>query len=156
MIKKKRKSKAGKKKAAPKKRAARRNKKEAKNPAEVRKDLTKMVSAHAGAMTKAVIGEGERGQLGPVKFLLELANIFPPSTDENIASTEEESFAQTLLRRLDIPDHPVVADMYENEEMVIVPVKKVVQEESAGNASGDAAKSKAGDEETAEMAVGCE
>ena len=55
------------------------------------------------------------GQLAPFKYLLEMASIYPPATDGSQTTTEEESLAQTLLRRLEIPLTPVAADEYEKE-----------------------------------------
>lgn len=100
------------------------------NPAEVRKDIAKMVESHAEKMAQAVIDEGEKGQVAQVKFLFEIANIFPAPTDGSIATTEEDSLAKTLLDRLNIPDKPVVADQDEDEVMVI-PAKRVESPELA-------------------------
>jgi hypothetical protein len=36
------------------------------NPAEVRKDISRMVESHVTKMAQAVIGEGEKGQLATV------------------------------------------------------------------------------------------
>ena len=44
-----------------------------------------------------------------------MANIFPTTTDGSQTTTEEESLAQTLLRRLQIPLTPVAADEYDKE-----------------------------------------
>jgi hypothetical protein len=61
--------KKAKSKAAPKtksgKRTTSKSKKEL-NPAEVRKDISRMVESHATKMAQAVIGEGEKGQLATV------------------------------------------------------------------------------------------
>ena len=99
---------------APKRKSKPRAKKEI-NPAEVRKGLSKLVGTHAAKMAKAVISQGETGQLAPFKYLLEMASIYPTSTDGSQTTTEEESLAQTLLRRLEIPLTPVAADEYEKE-----------------------------------------
>lgn len=122
MIKKKAKNKTITKKKA-KKRVAK-GKKQL-SPAEVRENISSMVKSEAAEMADAVIGEGKKGQLATVKYLFEMASIYPPSTDGSQASAEEESLAATLLRRLDMPDEPVMRDEED------APVKSVVQVEKA-------------------------
>ena len=107
MIKKKAKSKAIKKKTAKKKSAG---KKKEFNPAEVRKSIAIMVESEAEEMVEAVIGEGKKGQLATVKYLFEVAKIYPEVTDGSQASADEECLSATLLRRLDLPLEPVVRD----------------------------------------------
>jgi len=108
MSKKKAKSKTASKKAA-KKKSLGKGKKEM-NPAEVRKDIAQMVDAEAAAMAQAVIGEGKKGQLAMVKYLFEMAKIYPEATDGSQSTTDEESLAATLMRRLDLPDEPIGRD----------------------------------------------
>lgn len=69
-----------------------------------------MVETQARTMAQAVIDEGKKGQLATVKYLFEMAKIFPEATDGSQATTDEESLAKTLLRRLDLPEEPVVRD----------------------------------------------
>ena len=92
-----------------KKRISRKSKKEL-NPAGVRKNIAQMVECEAAKMAKAVIEEGKKGQLATVKYLFEMAKIFPETTDGSQVTTDEESLAKTLLRRLDLPEEPVVRD----------------------------------------------
>jgi hypothetical protein len=80
------------------------------NPTEVRKGISRMVESHANKMTKAVIDEGEKGQLATVKYLFEMAAIFPASTDGSHATEDEDCLARTLLNRLDLPTEPVGRD----------------------------------------------
>jgi hypothetical protein len=61
-------------------------------------------------MAEAVIGEGKKGQLATVTYLFEMAKIFPEATDGGQASADEECLAATLLRRLNLPDEPVMRD----------------------------------------------
>jgi hypothetical protein len=42
--------------------------------------------------------------------MFEVGNIFPRGTDGSEATADEECLAKTLLRRLDLPDEPVVLD----------------------------------------------
>ncbi len=132
MIKKKgKKSKATANKVVRKKKVSR-SKKE-KNTAELRKDLVNMVKENAPELVEAVVEEGAKGQVSPVKFLLELAGIFPvPEAEVNAPDKREESLAETLLDRLGIPKTPVVADEYEKgvEEIVLHPVGAKKEEES--------------------------
>jgi hypothetical protein len=106
MIKKKAKKTAVKK--APMKRKAK-SKKDL-NPAEVLKDISLLVEGEAEKMARAVIDLGKTGQLAPVKYLFEMAHIFPPLTDGSQSTEDEDSLAKTLLNRLNIPDEPIVLD----------------------------------------------
>lgn len=108
MVKKKAKGKTAKAKKA-KKSSGSRGKKEL-NPVEVRKEIAQMVASAATEMADAVIGEGKKGQLATVRYLLEVANIYPPPTDGSLSTTDEDSLARTLLNRLNIPDKPIGRD----------------------------------------------
>lgn len=124
MIKKKAKNKTAKRKTA-KKKFTTRSKKE-RNPAAVRNDIAKMVESGAKKITQAVMTQAMNGQVAPAKFLFEMASIFPPITDGSQASAEEESLAATLLRRLDMPDEPVMRDEEDAPVKSVVPVEKAV------------------------------
>ncbi|HXY78858.1 MAG TPA: hypothetical protein VEH47_08590 [Candidatus Acidoferrales bacterium] len=80
------------------------------NPADVRKEVSKLVEADAKEMAQAVIEEGKKGQLAPVKFLFEMANIYPPAQDGTQATTEEDCLAKILLDRLTPPAKPEEKD----------------------------------------------
>jgi hypothetical protein len=88
------------------------------HPAEVRNDIARMVKAEATTMAQAVIDEGKKGQLATVKYLFEVASIHPLAADGEQVSTEEESLAKTLLRRLNLPEEPIMRD--EDEETAAV------------------------------------
>lgn len=107
MMKKKAKSKTAAKKTA-KKKSPGKSKKE-RNPTEVRKEISKMVASQATDMADAVIGEGMKGQLATVKYLFEMASIFPPAPDGEQATHEEDCLAKILLDKLSAP-RTVVAD----------------------------------------------
>jgi hypothetical protein len=100
MIKKKAKSKKTKK--ATRKRISAKSKKE-KNPADVRKEISQMVHADAAQMAGAVIGEGKKGKLATVRYLFEMANIFPIPKEGEQATEEDDSLAKLLLARLTPP-----------------------------------------------------
>jgi len=107
------------------------------NPAQVLKDISALVEAEAAELAVAVIGEGMKGQLSPVKFLFEMAHIFSAPTDES-ESKDEDSLAETLLDRLNIPKRPLVHDELQKEEddedVVMIQRKKDVGTDSEGSA----------------------
>lgn len=109
MTKKKAKSKTAGKTKTKEKTTRPRSKKEL-NPAGVRKDISRMVESHANKMAQAVIDGGENGQLATVKYLFEMAKIYPESTDGSQATEDEECLAKTLLNRLGLPTEPVGRD----------------------------------------------
>ena len=115
MTKKKAKSKASKKTA--KKKSSSKKKKEL-NPVEVRKEIAGMVELEATDMAQAVIDEGLKGQLATVKYLFEVAKIYPPATDGSESSSEEDSLAKTLLHRLNLPEEPIKHE--DDDEPVMV------------------------------------
>lgn len=116
-----------------KKRAAKKSKKEL-NPAEVLKNISAMVEAEAEELAGAVIEEGKKGQLPTVRYLFEVAHIYPQPPEGTVSTAEEESFAKTLLDRLNIPESPVIHDLYENgEDVVVIPAR--AEEEKKTQAS---------------------
>jgi len=101
------------------------------NPAQVRHDISVMIEEQAQEITKAVIAEGRKGQLSPAKYLFEMAHIFPQPTDESQTSKDEDSLAETLLDRLNIPKRPLVHDELqkeEDEDMVVIQPKKEAED----------------------------
>lgn len=80
--------------------------KKAVDPAEVRKDIAKIIGLGAKKMTEAVMEEAMKGQVAPTKFLLEVAGVYPPAIDGEQATQEEDCLAKTLLERLNIPKKP--------------------------------------------------
>jgi len=98
MIRKKAKNKTAAKKTAKKKSPAKL--KAETNPADVRKEVSKLVEANATKMAQAVIDEGTKGQLAPVRYLFEMASIFPPAPNGEQATTEEDCLAKMLLDRI--------------------------------------------------------
>jgi hypothetical protein len=94
------------------------------NPSAVRKDIAAKVEAEAGELAKAVIEEGKKGQLATVKYLFSMAHIFPEVLEENKLK-EEESLAATLLNKLGIPVEPVIHDLYEKGEDIVIPPRQI-------------------------------
>lgn len=95
-------------KAKPK--SARPRAKRESNPAEVRKDISKIVRSGARRITKAVMEQAGSGQLAPARYLFEVAGIYPALTDGTFATEDEDCLAKTLLNRLNLPDKPIALD----------------------------------------------
>lgn len=98
MIKKKTANKATGKKSKKKKGRARLKKET--NPAAVRKQVSRIVEAEAVKITHAVVDEAMKGQLAPARYLFEMASIFPPQTNGEQATEEEDSLAKILLAKI--------------------------------------------------------
>jgi hypothetical protein len=127
MIKKKAKGKKSVKKAQQKR--ARKAANNELNPSELRKDIAAKVEAQAGDLADAVIEEGKKGQLATVKYLFEMAHIFPEALEES-KPEEDESLAATLLHKLGVPEEPVIHDLYERGEDIVIPPREIVTKES--------------------------
>lgn len=80
------------------------------NPAEVRKDISKVVQSGAKRILKAVMEQAGTGQLAPAKYLFEVAGIYPALTDGTFATEDEDCLAKTLMNRLNLPDKPIPLD----------------------------------------------
>jgi hypothetical protein len=115
------------------------------DPAEVRKDISQMVKVDARNMTEAVIDEGLKGQLATVKFLLEMAGVYPPATEMTEPTENEESLAKTLLRRLNLPEEPIQRDD-DGELVTIAVVKNASGEDAAETKNADAGENGAASE----------
>ena len=97
------------------------------NPAQVRKDVSRMVESEAVEMAQAVIDEGKKGQLATMKYLFEMAAIYPAQADQDAATADEDCFAKTLLHRLNIPDEPIRHEEDE-ESKAAAPAEKTAAE----------------------------
>lgn len=100
------KSKAKKTASKPAKRAHSRRSKKPVDLVEVRKDITNIVGSEARELAKAVVEEGRKGQLAPVKYLFEMAGLYPPPGGVQ-EKPEEAALAKTLLDRLGLSHQPV-------------------------------------------------
>jgi hypothetical protein len=105
------------------------------NPGHVLKDISALVEANADKLAEAVIGEGMKGQVSPVKYRFEMAHIYPQRPEASAPSKDEDSLAETLLDRLNIPKRPLVHDELQKEEdedvMVIQPKKEAGDSEES-------------------------
>lgn len=136
MIKKKAKGKKATKKTTKRKRSTKKAGETKLNPSEVRKDIAAMVEAEAGELAGAVIEEGKKGQLATVKYLFEVAHIYPEVLADEKAADGEKSLAETLLDSLGIPKSPVIHDAYEKGEDIVIAPLHEIPAEGAENASG--------------------
>jgi hypothetical protein len=75
----------------------------------VRENITNMVTNSAKAIANQVIEDAKSGQLASVKYLFEVAGLYP-ATEETAAALPEHSLAHTLLRRMGLPTEPVIRD----------------------------------------------
>ena len=134
MIRKKAKNKTAAKKTAKKKSPAKL--KAETNPADVRKEVSQLVKAQAAGMTQAVIEEGMKGQLAPVRYLFEMASIFPTAPNGEQATTEEDCLAKMLLDRIGPAKTAAEGDGAD-----------ALSDAGAGDATGQAAKQAADNSE---------
>ena len=128
-MKKAKKTKATGKKAAKKKGTGKRQKlNKDLNPKQAWKEVALLVETNANKLAEAVINEGKKGQVTPVKFLFEMANIHPPESDEDQKKIEEEEcLAKTLMDRLGISSKPPEENAEEDDEDTVVIPAKVAQ-----------------------------
>ena len=130
MSKKKAKKKGTAKKSAKKKSASK--KEQEINEVELLKELSKKVKSSAPEITDKVIEYAKDGQMAPVKFLFEMANIYPQVLDGTTSSKEEDSLAQTLLERLGLPTEFKKDAEDEDEPVIIRPrVEEAVEKKEA-------------------------
>lgn len=134
MIKKKAKGKKTGKKAAQRKKSTNKAGSNDLNPSGVRKDIAAMVEAEAQKLAGAVIEEGKKGQLATVKYLFEMAKIYPEALVEEERDEGEKSLAETLLENLGIPKDPVMHDLYEKGEDIVIAPRREVPSESPDKA----------------------
>lgn len=110
------------------------------DPAKVREDIAGIVKSRARKITIAVADKAGHGELAPAKFLFEMAHIYPQPPEDSVPTADDESFAQTLLNRLDIPESPVIHDLYENGEDVMVVPARFVEEKPGPSESEEEKK----------------
>jgi hypothetical protein len=89
-----------------------------KNPVEVREEISRIVRTGAAGMTQAVMDEGLKGQVAPVKFLFEVASIYPAPPKGEEATEEEDCLAKILLAKISAPPKPAEEGAKEIDEEV--------------------------------------
>ena len=94
--------------------------------AAVRQKATNMIGGQATPMVKAVIEECKKGHYQVLKYLFEVAGIFPASAE---ASDEHEpSFAEILCQRLGLPEEmPSETDVANDSPETEVAVEHTVE-----------------------------
>lgn len=110
------------------------------DPAKVREDIAGIVKSRARKITIAVADKAGHGELAPAKFLFEMAHIYPQPPEGSMPPADDESFAKMLLNRLNIPESPVIHDLYENGEDVIVIPASIEEEKSEPSQSEEEKK----------------
>lgn len=71
---------------------------------EVRKEITSIIGNEATKLMQAVMEEAKKGQLAPVKYLFEMAGLYPAPAETSSVDPEENSLARTLMHRLGLPE----------------------------------------------------
>ena len=94
------------------------------NPAEVRQDVTNIVGGQAKKLTRKMLGEAVvKGQLATMKYLFEVAGVYPPATEGIIDRPEEDTLAQRLVRRLGLPEGPLPNEEDDDApEQLVIPM----------------------------------
>ncbi len=116
--------------------AARHTAKKAKepHPEKVRKEVSVMIETGAKKMAQAVIERAKAGELATVKYLFEMSGVFPKSKETEEGSPHEDSLAETLLHRCNIPLEPVNSDA--DDEPVEFGAPMVTEEAGDGAGGG--------------------
>jgi hypothetical protein len=76
------------------------------DPAQVREQLAGIVKSGAKGITKKMMDQAMHGELAPAKYLLEMAGVYPPTSEDEQTIQEEDCLAKTLLDRLNVPHKP--------------------------------------------------
>jgi hypothetical protein len=85
------------------------------DPAQVREQLAGMVKSKAKGITKELVDHAMHGELGPAKYLLEMAGVYPATSEDGQTTQEEDCLAKTLLDRLNVPHKPAPDEPEANE-----------------------------------------
>lgn len=76
--------------------------------AEIRQRITNLVGEEAGPMVESAIEEAHKGHYGAMKYLFEIVGLYPAEVNE--AGPADNSLAKTLLRRLGLPETPMLGN----------------------------------------------
>ena len=77
--------------------------------ATVREEINRLVRAWAPSIVQNAVDFGGTARVALAKYLFEVAGLYPPR-EEAWAGAGEESLAQILLRRLNLPVEPGISD----------------------------------------------
>lgn len=97
-------SKRGTKRA--KRRASGKKLRQATDLAAIRQEITDLVRNQAVPMVEITISEVDKGHYAAMKYLFEMIGLYPAAAQEE--SQGEDSLARTLLRRLGLPEEPML------------------------------------------------
>ena len=74
--------------------------------AAIRQQITDLVRDQAVPMVETTISEVDKGHYSAMKYLFEMIGLYPAATQEETQG--EDSLARTLLRRLGLPEEPML------------------------------------------------
>ena len=74
--------------------------------AAIRQRITDLVRDQAIPMVEITISEVDKGHYSAMKYLFEMIGLYPAAAQEE--SQGEDSLARTLLRRLGLPEEPML------------------------------------------------
>jgi len=74
--------------------------------AAIRQQITDLVRDQAVPMVEITISEVDKGHYSAMKYLFEMIGLYPAATQEETQG--EDSLARTLLRRLGLPEEPML------------------------------------------------
>jgi hypothetical protein len=74
--------------------------------AAIRQQITDLVKNQAVPMVEITISEVDKGHYAAMKYLFEMIGLYPAAAQEETQG--EDSLARTLLRRLGLPEEPML------------------------------------------------
>src|SRR5207249_6837694 len=75
----------------------------------LREEIKSRVGNEAQNIVKSLIEEARKGNCAPAKYLFEMVGLYPAAVQEQQQENpEEDSLARTLLRRLGLPEEPIL------------------------------------------------
>jgi|SRR6476620_4164953 hypothetical protein len=74
--------------------------------AAIRQQITDLVRNQAVPMVEITISEVDKGHYAAMKYLFEMIGLYPAAVQEETQG--EDSLARTLLRRLGLPEEPML------------------------------------------------
>ena len=74
--------------------------------AAIRQQIADLVRDQAVPMVEITISEVDKGHYSAMKYLFEMIGLYPAATQEETQG--EDSLARTLLRRLGLPEEPML------------------------------------------------
>lgn len=72
--------------------------------AAIREEITGLIASHAVSLVKSAIAEADNGHYAGMKFLFEMAGLYPATAEEE--PEKEDSLARILLRTIGMESDP--------------------------------------------------